>query len=127
MIIFVNDILNEGVKKESGDLEGFIIIFYEHCLKYYYQQYKQGKSWVNSIIGNSVKLYGYIYKNKKKDVNTCRELNSNLYRLYQKGITKASEETHLNIKKLDKDETILNIFNTVDDIMDFTMLKEWML
>lgn len=127
MIIYVEDILNEGAKKKSDDLEGFVIIFYAHCLKYYYQTYKQGKSWINSIVENAITLYENIYIKNRKNINVSRELDSILHTLYRRSIPKAIDETGLNIKKLDKDEYIFNLFDSIDKIIDFKLLKAWLM
>lgn len=130
MIVYIDrDIPTEGTRKNVDDLTTLVTLFYSHCLKWIYQPNRQGTSWINTIVGKSRDINKVLYDKKKKSLNRniLNSLNEDLYSIYKKGIIKAADETHLNIKKLDKDNIVFNSFDSVEKIIDLEFLKEWLI
>ena len=113
----------ESVKDSINSTESYLIIFYQHCLKWKYQKTRQGTSWIRSIIDNSKYVYGEIYNKKSKKINKNIINKIDLYECYKKGLLKAIEETKINIRD---NNGVFDCFNSFDKIIDSNYVKEWM-
>lgn len=121
------EILDENTTKDADKSKSFAIIFFCHCLKWYYQSYKQGTSWIESIITSSRNIKTILYKNYPNNKNnaTFTKAANLLYDAYLKGVENAIRET--GILDISKDVNIWKTFCTIESICNEEYIRKWLI
>ena len=121
------EILDESTTKDADKSKSFAIIFFCHCLKWYYQNYKQGTSWIGSIITSSRNIKNILYKKYPNNKNnaTFTKAADLLHDAYLKGVENAIRET--GVLDISKDINIWKTFCTIESICDEEYIIKWLI
>ena len=121
------EILDESTTKDANKSKSFAIVFFCHCLKWYYQNYKQGTSWIESIITSSRSMKNILYRNYPDNKNsaTFAKTANLLHDAYLKGIEAAIKDT--GILDISKDTDIWKSFCTLEIICNESKVRSWMI
>lgn len=114
-----DDILSESVDDEVDRAKSFLIRFYKHCLKWYYQSNRQGTSWTRSIIDSSKDLA----KLMKGRTNTWNRTEEILYNCYLAGVKEAGSDMHSDVSG---DSVVWQSFNTLSKIVNTDNVRAWL-
>ncbi len=120
--------LNESVKDNIDKVYSKTVLFYWHCLKWVYQSNRQGSSWIKTIVDNAKDINKIIYDKKGKcNKNIVNSINRLLHDSYTEAVDKATNETNLDMKELDNNESVFYEFDSIENIADLESLKDWLI
>ena len=123
------EILDKSTTKDADKSKSFSIIFFCHCLKWYYQNYKQSESWIKNIITSSRNIKTILYKNYLNNKNNATftkaaDLLHDAY-LKGKGIENAIKET--GVLDITKDTNVWKEFCTLEVICNEEYIRKWLI
>lgn len=121
------EIIEENTRQDANKVKSLATIFYMHCLKWNYQKYNQGTSWIRTIITSSKDIKDILYKKypEYKNTTTFNKASELLHDAYKDSIEKAIEET--GVLNIAKDINVWKEFCTLEVICNEEYIRKWLI